>query len=93
MGNRIGTYRKEGENFVLYDFNDKKVENPEDLMKNPPTQKDLKYFYNNITPIGAYTYEVYTPSVRYYPARCFPPANFYRPKPLYIVRPSARIKF
>ena len=25
-GNRVGTYKKEGDNYVLYDFNDKKVE-------------------------------------------------------------------
>jgi hypothetical protein len=28
MGNRVGTYRKEGDNFVLYDFHDKKVDAP-----------------------------------------------------------------
>jgi hypothetical protein len=32
-GNRVGTYRKEGDNFVLYDFHDKKVEDPSTLIK------------------------------------------------------------
>ena len=71
-GNRIGTYRKEGEQFVLYDFNDKKVENPEDLLKDPPSQKVLtqytQYFYDeNMVPIGSFSSGIYGPNGYYYP--------------------------
>ena len=58
-GSRIGTYRKEGDNYVLYDFNDKKIENPSTLIQNAPSQNNLKeysqYLYNeNMYPIGTY---------------------------------------
>lgn len=59
-GNRIGTYRKHGDTFELYDFYDRKVENPEDLIKNAPSQKVLKeqvqFFYDaNMNPIGSFS--------------------------------------
>ena len=59
-GNRVGTYRKEGDNYVLYDFYDKKVEDPSTLIKNAPSQKTLtqytQTFYDeSMSPIFSYT--------------------------------------
>ena len=94
-GNRIGTYRKEGENFVLYDFYDKRIENPEDLILNAPSQKTLKeysqYLYDeNMNPIGMYSTEPWHNNFRYYPRGRYAPRNFHHPSPPYIVRPPAR---
>lgn len=91
-GNRLGTYRQEGENFVLYDFYDKKVENPETLIKNPPTNNAMKeytqYFYDeNMNPIGGYSTGLWWNRGRYYPGR-FCPRSFYPPRRS-IVRPNA----
>lgn len=99
MGNRLGTYRKEGDHFVLYDFYDKKVENPEDLIKNAPNQRTLtnfsQYFYDeNMNPIGSYTSGLWSNYGEYYPRRWgyrYIPSGFYRPMGgNYIVRPSAK---
>ena len=95
-GNRIGTYRKEGENFVLYDFYDKKIENPQELIKNPPTQKTLsnytQYFYDeNMLPIGSYTTGLWSNSGRYYPRGRFLPRCFYQNYNRGIVRPGAKV--
>ncbi len=100
MGNRLGTYRKEGENYVLYDFYDKKVENPEDLIKNAPNQKTLtnlsQYFYDeNMNPIGSYTSGLWSNYGGYYPPHRwgyrYVPYNYYRSmNNNYIVRPAAK---
>ena len=96
MGNRLGTYRKEGENFVLYDFYDKKVENPDELIKNAPNQKTLtnfsQYFYDeNMNPIGSFStgmwlnYGGFRPQrIRYFPGSYCPMNTNY------IVRPRAK---
>ena len=93
-GNRVGTYKKEGDNYVLYDFHDKKIENPEDLIKNPPSNKALndyaQYFYDeNMNPIGGYSTGMWWNRGRYYPrGRCMPRC-FYPPRGRSIVRPTS----
>ena len=82
MGNRIGTYRKEGENFVLYDFNDEKVEDPTTIMKAAPSKRTLtnytQYFYDeNMQPIGSYTSGFYGSNGRYYPRGFRYPRSWY----------------
>ena len=94
-GNRVGTYRKEGENFQLYDFNDKKVDNPESLIKNAPDKRTLteysRTFYDeNMMPIGTWRSGFYGNNGRYYPRHTeFYPAGFYKTRTPYIVRPHA----
>ena len=95
-GNRIGTYKKEGENYILYDFYDKKIENPEDLIKNAPSQRTLKeytqYFYDaNFVPIGSFSTGLWSNSGRYYPrgGRYLPRCFYQSPSP-YIVRPAQK---
>ena len=93
-GNRVGTYKKEGDNFVLYDFHDRKVENPESLIKNPPDNKTLKeytqYFYDeNMNPIGSYSAGFWWNNGRYYPRGRFIPRGFYPPRGRSIVCPNA----
>ena len=90
-GNRVGTYKKEGDRYVLYDFNDKKVENPEDLIINPPSQKTLtnytQYFYDeNMNPIGSFTTGFWGNNGRYYPRGRFVPRAFYQTGSPSIVR-------
>ena len=86
MGNRIGTYRKEGENFVLYDFNDEKVEDPTTIMKAVPSKRTLtnctQYFYDeNMQPITVYPYGYYTGNRKFlnsgyrYPRSWYPYSN------------------
>ena len=94
MGNRIGTYKKEGDNYVLYDFNDKKIDNPEDLMKDPPSQNALKeynqlFYDENMIPIGGYYTGLWMNSGRHCPGRRFVPRCFYRTGSPYVVRPKA----
>ena len=94
-GNRVGTYRKEGDKFVLYDFNDKKVENAQELIKNAPSQKYLtdltQYFYDeNMNPIGSYTTGLWGNYGRFYPRGRFIPKYFYNHNEPYIIRPSAK---
>ena len=98
-GNRIGTYRKEGDEFVLYDFNDKKVENPEELLQNPPTQKVLtqytQYIYDeNMVPIGSFSSGIYGPNGYYYPKRgYFYPQSWQRTNSPKIVCPTKNSTF
>ena len=98
-GNRVGTYRKEGDNFVLYDFNDNKIENPEEYIKNAPTQKTLteytRYFYDeNMNPIGSYSTGFFGNNGRYYPRGHIQPRCFYpTTRSNYIVRPRANTSF
>ena len=93
-GNRVGTYRKEGERFQLYDFNDNKVEEPSDIIKDAPTQRTLKEYTRtlydeNMMPIGTMRSGLYSSDGRYYPRGYIRPAGFY---PYYnrnyIVRPG-----
>ena len=94
-GNRVGTYKKEGENYQLYDFNDKKVDNPEKLIKNVPSQKTLteysRTFYDeNMIPIGSWHSGYFSNDGRYYPRYGeYYPAAFYKTRIPYIVRPNA----
>ena len=95
-GNRVGTYKKEGDNFVLYDFNDKKVEDPSTLIKNAPDQKNLtnytQTFYDEyMMPVFSYTTGFYGNNGRYYPRGFYPPRSWIGPSNCpYIVRPRAR---
>ena len=98
-GNRVGTYRKEGDNFQLYDFNDKKVDDPDALIKNAPDKRTLteytRTFYDeNMMPIGTWRSGFYGSNGRYYPRHAeFVPAGFYRTRTPYIVRPNANNNF
>ncbi len=98
-GNRVGTYRKEGDKFQLYDFNDKRVENPDGLIKNAPNQKVLteysRTFYDeNMLPIGTWRSGFYGNNGRYYPRDgIFYPSAFYHTRTPYIVRPNAKDSF
>ena len=94
-GNRVGTYRKEGDRYQLYDFYDNKIENPDRLIKNAPNQKTLteytRTFYDeNMMPIGTWHSGLYSSNGRYYPRHTeFYPAPFYKTRTPYIVRPHA----
>ena len=95
-GNRVGTYKKEGENYQLYDFNDNKVDYPEMIIKDAPSQKTLteytRTFYDeNMMPIGTWRSGFYGNNGRYYPRNGeLVPAGFYKTRTPYIVRPSAK---
>ena len=95
-GNRVGTYKKEGDSYQLYDFNDKKVENPENIIKNAPSQKTLteysRTFYDeNMIPIGSWRSGFYGNNGRYYPRYGeFYPTGFYRTPTPYIIRQNAK---
>ena len=92
-GNRVGTYRKEGGSYQLYDFHDRKIENPANLIKNAPDSKTLteysQTFYDeNMIPIGTWHSGFYGSNGRYYPRYSeFVPAGFRRTQTPYIVRP------
>ena len=94
-GNRVGTYRKEGDRYQLYDFNDNKVEQPDMLIKDAPDSKTLteysQTFYDeNMVPIGTWHSGFYGNNGRYYPRHSeFVPAGFYKTRTPYIVRPHA----
>ena len=95
-GNRVGTYKKDGENYELYDFNDKKIESPEQLIKNPPTQKTLTEYTQtlydeNMIPIGTFRSGLYGNDGSYYPRGLFYPYYWtpYRYEPS-ITRPRAQ---
>jgi hypothetical protein len=97
-GNRVGTYRKEGDKYVLYDFNDNKVENPEEVIKNPPSQRTLSEFTQtlydeNMMPIGNFTSGLYGSDGVYYPRGWYIPRGWRYPRHNYIVRPSATFRF
>ena len=98
-GNRIGTYRKNGDNYELYDFNDNKVESPEMLIKDAPTQKTLKeysqtFYDENMRPIGIWRSGFYGNDGRYYPryGSFYPIGGSFSRTP-YIVRPRANNSF
>jgi len=98
-GNRIGTYRKNGDKYELYDFNDKKIDSPEMLIKDAPTQKILteytQVFYDeNMLPIGTWRSGFYGNDGSYYPRfHSFYPIGVNRHRPPYIVRTRANNKF
>ena len=93
-GNRVGTYRKEGENYAFYDFNDKKVEQPETIIKEAPSQKTLTeysrtYYDSNMMPAGTYRSGLYGNNGRYYPRGVFNPYPWYPHRNPYMVCPRA----
>ena len=94
-GNRVGTYKKEGDGYQLYDFNDNKVDQPEMLIENAPDKRTLteysQTFYDeNMMPMGTWRSGFYGNNGRYYPRRSvFYPSNFNGPRAPYIVRPHA----
>ncbi len=94
-GNRVGTYRKEGDRYQLYDFYDNKIDNPDSLIKNAPNQRTLKeytqtFYDENMMPIGTWSSGYYGNNGRYYPRHTeFYPAPFYKTRTPYIVRPHA----
>ena len=93
-GNRVGTYRKEGDRYQLYDFYDNKIDNPDNLIKDAPNQKTLteytRTFYDeNMMPIGTWHSGYFGNNGRYYPRHgVFYPSNYGTGNP-YIVRPHA----
>ena len=94
-GNRVGTYKKEGENYQLYDFYDKKIDNPDSIIKNAPSKRTLReysrtFYDENMMPIGTFRSGLYGNNGRYYPINTeFYPAGFYKTRTPYIVRPRA----
>ena len=97
-GNRVGTYRKEGDSYQFYDFNDNKVDRPEAIIKDAPTDRTLteysQTFYDeNMMPIGTWRSGYFGNDGRYYPRGYCYPAAFYKTRTPGIVRPSARNNF
>ena len=97
FGNRVGTYKKEGDSYQLYDFNDRKVDQASTLIQNAPDNKTLteysQTFYDaNMMPIGTWRSGFYGNNGRYYPRNgvFYPSTAFYQTKAPYIVRPHAR---
>ncbi len=97
FGNRVGTYRKEGDNYQLYDFYDRKVENPGTLIQNAPDKRTLTeysqtFYDSNMTPIGTWRSGFYGNNGRYYPRNgvFYPSPGVYQMRTPYIVRPHAR---
>lgn len=93
-GNRVGTYKKEGDNYQFYDFNDNKVDRPEAVIKDAPSQKTLteysQTFYDeNMMPIGTWRSGYFGNDGRYYPRGVCYPSAFYRTYSPQIVRPRA----
>ena len=93
-GNRVGTYRKEGDKYQFYDFNDNKVDHPEAIIKDAPTERTLteysQTFYDeNMMPIGTWRSGYFSNDGRYYPRGYFYPAAFYKRNYPQIVRPRA----
>ena len=96
-GNRVGTYRKEGDKYQFYDFNDKKVDRPEAVIKDVPTDKTLteytQTFYDeNMIPIGTWRSGLYGNNGRYYPRGYLYPGAFYKTDTPHIVRPKANLE-
>lgn len=94
-GNRVGTYKKEGDKYQFYDFNDNKVDRPEAVIQDAPTDKTLteysQTFYDeNMMPIGTWRSGYFGNDGRYYPRGYFYPAGFYKSHSPHIVRPAAR---
>ena len=98
-GNRVGTYKKEGDNYQFYDFNDNKVDNPNTIIKNAPEQTTLTeyshtFYDENMIPIGTWRSGFYGNDGKYYPRYGqFFPSNMYKTNTPYIVRPSAKNNF
>ena len=97
-GNRVGTYRKVGQDYQFYDFYDRKIDNPETIIKNAPDKKTLtqysQTFYDeNMIPIGTYRSGFYGNDGRYYPRRGFYPTVFPKIRTPYIVRPNNHSEF
>jgi len=94
-GNRVGTYRKEGDNYQFYDFNDRKVDSPAEIIENAPDKKTLteytQTFYDeNMMPIGTWRSGFYGNDGRYYPRYGeYYPSGWYKRRTPYIVRPRA----
>ena len=93
MGNRVGTYKREGDNYVLYDFHDKKVDDPSALIKNAPNQKTLKeysqtFYDENMMPIFTYSTGLYGNGGMHYPRGFYPPRCWYNTSTPSIVRPA-----
>jgi len=93
-GNRVGTYRKEGDKYQFYDFNDNKVDRPEAVIKDAPTERTLteysQTFYDeNMMPIGTWRSGLFGNDGRYYPRGVYYPTAFYKIRTPYIVRPGA----
>ena len=93
-GNRVGTYRKEGDKYQFYDFNENKIDHPEAIIKDAPTEKTLteytRTFYDeNMMPIGIWRSGYFSNDGRYYPRGYFYPSAFYKTQNPSIVRPSA----
>ena len=92
-GNRVGTYRKEGDGYQFYDFNDNKVDSPDMLIENAPDKKTLteysQTFYDeNMIPIGTWRSGFYGNNGRYYPRYGeYYPVSWYKRQSPYIVRP------
>ena len=92
-GNRVGTYRKEGDHYQLYDFHDNKVDQPDMIIKDAPDTKTLKeysqtFYDENMIPIGTWRSGYFGNDGRYYPRYTqFYPAGFYNSGSPYIVRP------
>jgi len=95
-GNRVGTYRKNGDNYQFYDFNDNLVEQPDLIIQDAPDKKTLteysRTFYDeNMMPIGTWRSGFYGNNGRYYPrGGVFYPTGWRRPASPYMVRPHAR---
>ena len=92
-GNRVGTYRKEGDSYQFYDFNDKKVDSPDTVIENAPDKKTLteysQTFYDeNMMPIGTWKSGFYGNNGIYYPRFGeYYPASWYKMRTPGIVRP------
>lgn len=95
-GNRVGTYRKEGDKYQLYDFNDNKVDAPDMIIKDAPNKKTLTeysqtFYDSDMNPIGTWRSGYFGNNGRYYPrGSVFYPSPYYRTRSPYIVRPNAR---
>lgn len=97
-GNRVGTYRKEGDKYQFYDFNDNKVDRPEAIIKDAPTDRTLteysQTFYDeNMMPIGTWRSGYFGNDGRYYPRGYLYPSAFYKTNSPKIVRPRAHSCF
>lgn len=95
-GNRVGTYRKEGDSYQLYDFNDKKVEQPDMIIQDAPdnrtlTQYSQTFYDTNMMPVGTWRSGIYGNNGRYYPRNSmfYPSSAFYQTRTPYIVRPHS----
>lgn len=94
-GNRIGTYKKEGDEYQLYDFNDNKVDNPAMLIREEPDKRTLTeysqtYYDENMNPVYTWRSGFYGSDGRYYPRNAiFYPTGVSGIRTPYIVRPHA----